>query len=218
MKNIIKLLNTKTFLNKKSGVFQRYMAFTLAEVLITLGIIGVIAESTIPTLVQNVKTQVYKTPTKKAYSVIDQATTTILANSGSSSLVGTFTDALTTANLYASQLRTLNVCTSGSCPYTLGTTTKPVITTADGMLYKIVTIDTNCNTAWGTANFGEYLCTEFYVDINGNKPPNAQGQDEVWFGVAPDGSIVPAGSPQMVNAAYACPNGVYCSTFTYLYN
>lgn len=38
---------------------KRYAAFTLAEVLIVLGILGVIAEMTIPTLVQNTQKQAY---------------------------------------------------------------------------------------------------------------------------------------------------------------
>ena len=48
-------------------------AFTLAEVLITLGIIGVVAAMTLPTLISNYKDQELVTRTKKAYSVIEQA-------------------------------------------------------------------------------------------------------------------------------------------------
>lgn len=48
-------------------------AFTLAEVLITLGIIGVVAALTIPSLVQNHKNQVVENKLKKFYSEINQA-------------------------------------------------------------------------------------------------------------------------------------------------
>ncbi len=41
--------------------------FTLAEVLITLGIIGIIAAMTIPTLLQNTDEAQLKTAWKKAY-------------------------------------------------------------------------------------------------------------------------------------------------------
>lgn len=47
--------------------------FTLAEVLITLGIIGVVAAMTLPTLIQNYKNQVVETRLKKFYSVMNQA-------------------------------------------------------------------------------------------------------------------------------------------------
>lgn len=47
--------------------------FTLAEVLITLGIIGVVAAMTLPTLVQNYKNHVVETRLAKFYSVMNQA-------------------------------------------------------------------------------------------------------------------------------------------------
>ena len=48
-------------------------AFTLAEVLITLGIIGVVAAMTLPTLVAKYKEKQRVTQVKKAYSVLNQA-------------------------------------------------------------------------------------------------------------------------------------------------
>ena len=52
---------------------NRKVAFTLAEVLITLGIIGVVAAMTLPALIQNYKKQVVETRMKKFYSNINQA-------------------------------------------------------------------------------------------------------------------------------------------------
>ena len=45
---------------------MRKNAFTLAEVLITLGIIGVVAAMTIPTLISNTNGAQFKTAYKKA--------------------------------------------------------------------------------------------------------------------------------------------------------
>ena len=47
--------------------------FTLAEVLITLGIIGVVAAMTMPTLINSTQGAQYKTAYKKALSVLSQA-------------------------------------------------------------------------------------------------------------------------------------------------
>ena len=47
-------------------------AFTLAEVLITLGIIGVVAAITLPSLISNYQDKQFKTAYKKAYSDISQ--------------------------------------------------------------------------------------------------------------------------------------------------
>ena len=48
-------------------------AFTLAEVLITLGIIGIVAAMTLPALVQKYRNQVVETRLKKFYSAMNQA-------------------------------------------------------------------------------------------------------------------------------------------------
>ena len=48
-------------------------AFTLAEVLITLGIIGVVAAMTMPTLIANHRKKVVETKLEKFYSVMNQA-------------------------------------------------------------------------------------------------------------------------------------------------
>ena len=52
---------------------KTFNAFTLAEVLITLAIIGVVAAITIPTLVQRYQERVTVTKLKKAYSLLNQA-------------------------------------------------------------------------------------------------------------------------------------------------
>ena len=48
-------------------------AFTLAEVLITLGIIGVVAAMTIPNLISNINGAKYRNQFKKAMSTLSQA-------------------------------------------------------------------------------------------------------------------------------------------------
>ncbi len=52
----------------QKGDFMKNRAFTLAEVLITLGIIGVVAALTIPSLINSYKDKQFKTAYKKAYS------------------------------------------------------------------------------------------------------------------------------------------------------
>ena len=57
-------------------------AFTLAEVLITLGIIGVVAAMTLPTLISNYQKRVYVTQLKKSVSVLSQGFTTMMGHDG----------------------------------------------------------------------------------------------------------------------------------------
>ena len=54
-------------------------AFTLAEVLITLGIIGVVAAMTMPSLIQNYQRHVWLTQLKKSYSVLTNGFKAMLA-------------------------------------------------------------------------------------------------------------------------------------------
>lgn len=64
----------------RQGVPQRFTlslftlkSFTLAEILITLGIIGVVASITVPVLMNNIQDAQFRTAYKKAYSVASQA-------------------------------------------------------------------------------------------------------------------------------------------------
>ena len=57
----------------KNTIKRVHSGFTLAEVLITLGIIGVVAAMTMPTLMNATNGAQYKTAYKKALSVISQA-------------------------------------------------------------------------------------------------------------------------------------------------
>ena len=57
-------------------------AFTLAEVLITLGIIGVVAAMTIPTLMTKIQNRMFVAQLKKEYSTLQQGFRMVLAQEG----------------------------------------------------------------------------------------------------------------------------------------
>lgn len=192
------------------------LGFTLAEVLITLGIIGVVAEMTIPTVMSNIQDQTYKASWKKAFSIINQATLQIATDNGTSSLAGSFVDTPTTLNLYSGKLKVINKCLS-SCTFAgAAAAYNSVITLVDGSMLMLGAIDTNCSTAWGPTNFGQSLCAEFYVDTNGAKPPNIGGKDVLWVGVKPNGSLLPGGSQGITNAGYNSTSA-YANALNYLF-
>ncbi len=62
---------------------KAFWGFTLAEVLITLGIIGVVAALTMPSLIQHHKKQEVETKLKRFYSTINQAIIQAEADKGS---------------------------------------------------------------------------------------------------------------------------------------
>lgn len=58
---------------------EKRKAFTLAEVLITLGIIGVVAAMTLPTLLNSTQQATFRTQLKKSITVLSQAASVNLA-------------------------------------------------------------------------------------------------------------------------------------------
>ena len=68
------LTETNLFTHSPIHLFTlKHAAFTLAEVLITLGIIGVVAAITIPTVIQKYQEKVTVTRLKQTYSIFSQA-------------------------------------------------------------------------------------------------------------------------------------------------
>ena len=64
---------TPHFTHLPHSTHAKRAAFTLAEVLITLGIIGVVAAMTIPTLINNFQAKQYETKLKQAYTLTTNA-------------------------------------------------------------------------------------------------------------------------------------------------
>ena len=65
---------------------MRRFGFTLAEVLVTLGIIGVVAAMTMPTLVENHQKKVYIVQLQKVYTELAQAAKRVLTDNNAVSL------------------------------------------------------------------------------------------------------------------------------------
>lgn len=68
----------KVELNK----IRKYIGFTLAELLIVIGVVGIVAEMTIPVILNNVQKQVYVTTLKKTYLNFNQVLTQLVADYG----------------------------------------------------------------------------------------------------------------------------------------
>ena len=57
-------------------------AFTLAEVLITLGVIGVVAAMTLPTLIHNYQVKQWETGLKRSYTILSNGFQKVMADTG----------------------------------------------------------------------------------------------------------------------------------------
>lgn len=148
---------------------KRKSGFTLAEVLITLGIIGVVAAMTIPTLMNQTGQAEFKTGFKKSVSVLNQAVTMSVAldSNDFSSLA---TAGNVTGSIYNMFISRMNVIsTIAGTTASLGTafqgTGNYILYFNDGMAVTFPTTATSCTTST-TAG------CKIVVDINGNKKPN----------------------------------------------
>ncbi len=65
---------------------KKFLAFTLAEVLVTLGIIGVVSALTVPTLMKNHQRKVFVTQLRKVYSQLSQAAEQAMTDNNAVSL------------------------------------------------------------------------------------------------------------------------------------
>ena len=149
--------------------------FTLAEVLITLVIIGVIASMTIPTLMNSTNQQEYRVGLKKGISAINQALSLNYALDGK--MIGD-TD-LESAdevirNLFTKRMSVITTKTSseGFGAGSTGISSENCFYTADGMRYAIGWIGAQPDNEAGE-NYYAYIL----IDTNGEKGPNTMTSD-----------------------------------------
>lgn len=181
--------------------------FTLAEVLITLLIIGVIASLVIPGLINNTNEAEFNTGLKKAYSDLSQALTMIETNNDGYISAGTGA-----GNSYDQELRN-DFCSVMACIQT--DTSSNIFGPADYTYYKggninwpgasnvypAATLNNSSFIRFGNYgncnNSGINACAWIHIDINGKKGPNMAGKDLYFFWLTyKDGaySILPYGT------------------------
>ncbi|MFA6989609.1 MAG: type II secretion system protein [Candidatus Gastranaerophilaceae bacterium] len=213
-------------LNKITG-----SGFTLAEVLLTLTIIGIIAAMTIPALMNSTNKIENVVALKKAYSTLMQANLMIIAENG-----GDITSALSGAttpndfaNVFIPMLNVVKNCGTNNdtceCPTgykymngapwgSLSTGGYSTILTNDGMTYAFYLRSANCTNNYSSSSIAPLnnTCGIIYVDINGpNKGPSMQGRDLFYF-VATKTGIYPAGAYADINPGNCSTNGTYCTS------
>ncbi len=176
-------------------------AFTLAEVLVTLGIIGVVAAMTMPVLTQNNTEKVTVTRLKKAYSILSQAYTSASSENINITEWGlgekwSQEGAKNIAEKLIPYLKVTKDCGfekgcfpanvtykyfDGTTWYGIDSATRPYkLILADGTLIAIESLGTR---------------GKVFVDINGFKGPNQDGKDLFSF-ILEKNTVVPFGDPE----------------------
>lgn len=186
--------------------YKNKRGFTLAEVLITLGIIGVVVALTMPTLIANQREKEAVARLKKAYSTLSNAYIGVLNDYGDPTTwdVESWDDIIL---IFSKYIRNVKICESGTKGCFSSVARKDLLNnkvdgiggTSSGASNALVMSDgiiagvgaqvglenaLNCNNV--------SACFHFAIDINGDKFPNRWGVDTFTFNVTKE-KIIPRG-------------------------
>ena len=195
---------------------KKKLAFTLAEVLITLGIIGIVAAMTIPALINKKQKAEIETQLKENYSIIQQSLK--MAENDDIAIDSYLAENIESVKSWfytnlAPYMKYSHVCFNAEgCWQSMGPTKTLAGTVARynqtniGVGYNIVTIKLNNGAnvsfdSYGTNDIKTLLgrnCTYedkalgIFIDVNGDRKPNIIGKD-IYVAVWTDKGLLPAG-------------------------
>ena len=179
---------------QKSTIFQQSKAFTLAEVLITLMIIGIIASIVIPSLMQTLEKNALKGQIKRELAILEEALKLTLLDNDYKCFyeykngvwVGTSrSDCPDFFNKFYTKLKIMRFCKGNSLA-------QGCIPQYSGLLESYASCPEFSKNKVNTTNYSRVLidgtiimqlAIDNYpliaVDVNGMKPPNIQGRDVI---------------------------------------
>ena len=200
------------------AIYVKKAAFTLAEVLITLAIIGIVAAMTMPTLIGNYTEKQTVTKLKETYSILNEAIRLMIVNEGNVNMWGASNDARmskfeTLLPEYVQLLKKCEKVAKGCLPSKYknlynsnlqagfnGVNNSYVL--KNGASFRVSPIGGNCTqnmamTSLSDNNieYGSYglSCGSILIDIDGIHGKNTLNIDAFDFYVYTDG-LMPAGS------------------------
>ena len=186
---------------------KRKAAFTLAEVLVTLAIIGVIAALTIPSLLNNINNSQHVAALQKSYSTLSQATQLIMKDNAGS-VKGLCDSNPCLKDIFQNYMIGVKSCdvvgASGECWHKSNEwfylNGKPApgsysyhssLIGNDGSIIVFLNNDQNCSISMENISL-PIVCGRIRVDTNGFKSPNTVGRDIFDFYLL-ENKIVPRG-------------------------
>ena len=180
----------------KGGNMNDFKGFTLAETLITLGIIGVVVALTIPTLVANYKKQMIISQLKATYSILNQAFKMAEVKNGP---IDTWTGWNSSATILEQYIlpeikgaqyygmsgdkgwkkpmcydETVKLQTGHQCQYTWFPGARSYMSTPMGWYTSSFKLPNGACVGLNPNNYTPY---HLFIDVNGGKGPNAAGKD-----------------------------------------
>jgi prepilin-type N-terminal cleavage/methylation domain-containing protein len=192
---------------RPQGAGTKKAAFTLAEVLITLGIIGIVAAMTLPTLIQNYQKKVIQNQLKKNYAIlqnwVEQAETReeLPMSKWQTSLTGAKDYFDTYIQPYFSEIKKCS--NMKACGYKdigtksgkwAGTSTTSIRSDNSRVLFKIKDGTVIfLMLSGGNSNGQQIKYNTVWIDVNGTAAPNTYCQDVFIFTKGTDKGLAPSG-------------------------
>lgn len=178
------------------------IAFTLAEVLITLGIIGVVAAMTMPSLIQSYKEKATVTAVKQSYSIFAQALKMVtIDNPDLSALTDSSLSAKENSQIMFNEI-SKHIKKVKSCDVDkkcMGNTyylnlNNEKVSNWDTYNNLVTGVLANGTSFWilslpASISGEETYAGQIGIDINGNKRPNKFGVDFFWFTFNKNGEL-----------------------------
>ena len=182
--------------------------FTLAEILITLSIVGIVAVLTIPSVMKSYKNRMYTAKLEKVYSQLNNATSALMNDERVDNFYETQAGKAPAknakgeyiagfpyfANTYLKNIKKDCLDSSEPCATQGAGTYKTVTGVAVGGFVSSYCVQTvNGVTVCGVYNSAK-TCMSLAVDVNGMDGPNIPGRDVFSMDIHKDGSISDFGS------------------------
>lgn len=208
---------------------MRQKAFTLAEVLITLGIIGVVAALTMPSLIANMQKKELQTALQKAYSTLSQALT-LYENDNGLPMIPQNIGTQQLKSILMKYIKVAKDCGFGAESNAADKACMPnkaYVNDPDNYKDIYKTFNGKSNIQYGYFDDGQFVMNDsmfvmiennmYYnhyflfisVDVNGfNKKPNRLGQDLFMFQIDDNGKLLPMGAE---GTNFYSENDEYCS-------
>lgn len=207
------------FLNRKEDNMHK-KGFTLAEVLITLGIIGVVAALTMPTVLNKTKNAELVSSYKKVYAELSQVYMTIKADNG-----GTFEGLCQTSDdyyeLFKKYMKNVRTCEAGTVSgkcwakdwYVGGNKIQSNENESSSLILpngtSILFFFQSSSCTSSNEVYKPISCARMRVDLNGLKKPNSVGRDIFDFYITQEGLLARCAKIPNIDIKSAWCRGLY---------
>ena len=203
---------------------SRKVAFTLAEVLITLGIIGVVAALTLPSVINNYKERVTISKLKKLNSTFQNSFNLMCQEEfgGLDASQWGYISRDEFVQKYTKYMNVSKICTAKNINECFYKTRYSNLTGRENVLYLdelsgfILNDGATVALSWFVESAPQHVSItgnygQIFVDVNGKNPPNVLGRDVFSFVILRD-KVVPRGTINLKDdGAYRYDAGYSCT-------